>query len=466
MAIVFQGAPRTAKRNPTQRARRLEHALGIVLLLLFLILLVLMVRSLTTDANPLPAVMSIAGLVLLCFFYAYVFVLPDDLTSIATDRTLGIASRLFDNARLGFSHESMDAVCAIVLPETLAAAICFTDGSTVVASTGERSSEFPPGAPITLSTTGAVIASGETTVFASEACPEGTGLPLPLHAGIVAPLKVGDDTIGTMELYYRRQGEVDQRQLALATGFAKLLSAQLATFELERQSEISARVELKALQSQVDPHFLFNTLGTIVSLVRTDPEKARSLIIHFSDYYRQTLSDSDKPVTVAQEIAQAMRYATLMQARYGADRLSVKTHVADEAAARLVPSFILQPLFENSIKHGMREIGTLHITLRAHLIEGGLALCVEDDGVGMSRETAQALFDANRQRSHQADGESKGAGLALSNVLARIHLFFGPDSRIDVESTEGVGTKVTIILMGEPMELLMKEDRHVERTHS
>jgi two-component system sensor histidine kinase LytS len=84
----------------------------------------------------------------------------------------------------------------------------------------------------------------------------------------------------------------------------------------------------------------------------------------------------------------------------------------------------------------------------------------------MSRETAQALFDANRQRSHQADGESKGAGLALSNVLARIHLFFGPDSRIDVESTEGVGTKVTIILMGEPMELLMKEDRHVERTHS
>ena len=462
MTVAFLGTPRTTRHNPTQRARTLERILGVVLFVSFLILLALMVRSLTAETNPLPSVISIAGLVILCFLYAYVFVLPDDLTSTATDRTLGIASQLFDYARMGFTPETMQEVSQIILPETLASAICITDGTTIMASAGERTDEFVPGTPTGLETTRAVMASGETSVFASETGPDGGGLPLPLRAGIITPLKVGDDSLGTMEFYYHRQGEVDQRQLALATGFAELLSAQLATFELERQSEISARVELKALQSQVDPHFLFNTLSTIVSLVRTDPEKARSLIIHFSDYYRQTLSDSDKPVTVTQEVDQAMRYATLMQARYGADRLDIKKYVDESVSERLVPSFILQPLFENSIKHGMREVGKLHLSLDAHPIEGGIALCVKDDGVGMSQETAASLFDPARQSTQT--GEKRGAGLALTNVLSRIHLFFGPDSHIDVDSTEGVGTTATIVLLGEPKQLQQGERAHVERT--
>ncbi|MFR7670521.1 MAG: histidine kinase [Collinsella sp.] len=96
------------------------------------------------------------------------------------------------------------------------------------------------------------------------------------------------------------------RQTALASGFADLISTQLASFELERQDELTARVELRALQSQVDPHFLFNTISTIVSLVRTEPDKARSLLIDFSNYYRQTLSDSDTLTTLEHEVEQAL----------------------------------------------------------------------------------------------------------------------------------------------------------------
>lgn len=454
MATISFGTPRVAKHNPTHRARRFERVMEAMLIVMALLLIVLLVRRLTTDANPLPAVMTIAGLVLLCFFYAYVFVLPDDLTSTATDRTLGIASQLFGYTRSGFTDETMDNVCRIILPETLASAICITDGTTVVASAGERSSDFATGSAIRLDTTMRVLQSGEISVFATESGKDPDGLPDPLHAGIVAPLKVGDTCLGTMELYYRRQGEIDQRQLALASGFADLLSAQLATFELERQSEISARVELKALQSQVDPHFLFNTLGTIVSIVRTDPEKARSLIINFSDYYRQTLSDSDKLVTVAQEVDQAMRYVTLMQARYGEERLAVQTHIDPEVAASAVPSFVVQPLIENSIKHGMREIGTLHLSLDAYPLPNGVALRVEDDGVGMDAETLATLFDPDRPKT-QRDGH--GAGLALSNVLARIRIFCDNQSRIDIESTPGVGTKATIVLVGEAHQLQQGE---------
>lgn len=104
-----------------------------------------------------------------------------------------------------------------------------------------------------------------------------------LRAGIVAPLTVRGRCVGTLELYYPRLSSIDMRQTALASGFADLISTQLASFELERQDELTARVELRALQSQVDPHFLFNTISTIVSLVRTEPDKARSLLIDFSN---------------------------------------------------------------------------------------------------------------------------------------------------------------------------------------
>lgn len=455
-------ARRRPRHNPTQRARTGGRVMSVLLAACVVVLVCMLIASYLVMPNPIPAVVIIAGLVLLCFFYAYIFVLPDDITSTSTDRTLGIASTLFGYAREGFTPHSMDGACQTILPETFASAICITDGQEVVASAGEESDRFGEGDAVMLDTTARVMETGEIAVFASEGDASNDGLPSRLHAGIVAPLKIGDSCEGTLELYYRRQGEIDQRQYALASGFAELLSAQLATFELQRQSEISARVELKALQSQVDPHFLFNTLGTIVSLVRTDPEKARSLIIDFSDYYRQTLGDTEHTVSVRQEVMQGMRYINLMQARYGSDRLAIETKVDDAVADSLVPPFIVQPLLENSIKHGMREIGTLHVSLCAYPIEGGIALQVTDDGVGMDEETRASLFDPARRTQRSSD---RGAGLALTNVLARIHFFFGSSSHIDVESTQDVGTKVTIVLLGEPRETQMGEVANVERSH-
>lgn len=453
------------RHNPTQRAHTWARAMSMLLATSVIVLLVLMVLSLVSSPNPLPSVIITAGLVLICFFYAYIFVLPDDLTSTATDRTLGIASQLFGYAREGFSPSSMEGACVIILPETFASAICVTDGQVVEASAGEESQGFGPGSRVILAETQQVMRSGEVSVLSDDSSFEVEGFPSRFHAGIIAPLRVGNSCVGTLELYYHRQGEIDQRQIALASGFSDLLSAQLATFELQRQAETSARAELKALQSQVDPHFLFNTLGTIVSLIRTDPEKARSLIIDFSDYYRQTLGDSDQAVTVDQEVSQGMRYINLMQARYGETRLNISTSVEEEIAEALVPPFIVQPLLENSVKHGMPEVGTLHVGLRAFEIEDGIALEVLDDGVGMDEETLSLLFDPERRQRKRTG--SHGAGLALTNVLSRIHFFFGPDSHIDVESAPGSGTKVTIVLLGEPRGTLVDEEEpHVERPDS
>lgn len=468
-----------SRQNPTKFFRTAQRGALRGLMLCVPMLLILLGLELVANANPVPAVITIAGLVLLCFFFAYVFVTPDDFSLSATDRTLGIASQIFVHTRHGLTPEAGLGACRIILPETLASAICLTDGQAVVASWGEDSDRCPVGQPVVLETTLHVIATKQTSVFTRDvpSDPEPRFFPR-LRAGIAAPLVVRDRCMGTLELYYPRYSDIDARQIALATGFADLISTQLASFELERQEDVSARMELRALQSQVDPHFLFNTIGTIVSLVRTEPEKARSLLIDFSNYYRQTLSNSEALTSLESELGQGMRYISLMQARYGAERLRLEAHLDPATLDCQVPPFILQPLLENCIKHAMRETEPLTIELSSRRTDDGVRIMVEDDGVGMDAETLAHLFDSpadaeegrgageehgTGEVSHMppsvrdvpmtADGSVKrGGGLALSNVLMRIHFFFGERSGIQVASEPGRGTSVTVELLGEPHE--------------
>ncbi|MDM8246337.1 histidine kinase [Collinsella tanakaei] len=445
--------------NPTKVMRSSKVAMTALLGLCVPLLLLMLVWDLMDNPHPVPAVVTIAGLVLLCFFFSYVFVVPDDLTSSATDRTLSIASKIFVHTRHGMTPEAALGACQIILPETLASAICITDGRQVLACWGEGSDRCPAGTPVTLETTRRVIESGSMSVFSRDGASTEEMRYFPrLRAGVVAPLTVRGRCVGTFELFYPRFAQIDMRQTALATGFADLISTQLASFELERQDELTARMELRALQSQVDPHFLFNTIGTIVSLVRTEPEKARSLLIDFSNYYRQTLSDSDTLTTLEHELEQGVRYINLMQARYGADRLHMRLDVDHGIFDRRVPPFVLQPLLENCIKHAMREVEPLSIIVSARATKAGIELAVADDGIGMSDEVRMHLFDprdaaADEPETLTADGSVKrGCGLALSNVLMRIRFFFGEESGIHVESVEGVGTRVVVELVGEPHE--------------
>ncbi len=389
--------------NSTKVFRTAQHVVQAILLgIVVPLLILLLIWDLTDNPNPVPAVVVIAGLVMLCFFFSYVFVVPDDLTSSATDRTLAIASKIFAYTSRGLTPEAALGASKIILSETIASAICFTDGRQVLASWGEDSAKCPAGTPVVLRTTLNVINSGEQSVFSRDASTETGGYFPRLRAGVVAPLTVRGHCVGTLELYYPRLSSIDMRQTALASGFADLISTQLASFELERQDELTARVELRALQSQVDPHFLFNTISTIVSLVRTEPDKARSLLIDFSNYYRQTLSDSDTLTTLE------------------------------------------------------REAEPLSIYVRAFETDDGLEIIVEDDGIGMSEEVCAHLFEQHRREEPEsitADGSVKrGCGLALFNVLQRIHFFYGEDSGMRVKSQEGVGMQVIVELNGEPHE--------------
>ena len=434
--------------NSTKVFRTAQHVVQAILLgIVVPLLILLLIWDLTDNPNPVPAVVVIAGLVMLCFFFSYVFVVPDDLTSSATDRTLAIASKIFAYTSRGLTPEAALGASKIILSETIASAICFTDGKQVLASWGEDSAKCPAGTPVVLRTTLNVINSGEQSVFSRDASTETGGYFPRLRAGIVAPLTVRGHCVGTLELYYPRLSSIDMRQTALASGFAEILSTQLAIHELEVQKELTARAEVRALQAQINPHFLFNTLNTIASFTRTDPLRARELLREFSSFYRATLDNSGSLIPVSREVAQTKRYLTFEKARFGEDRVLATFDVSEDVEDTLVPAFVIQPIVENAVRHGMGDDDALRIDVTVHQDgEDAILIAVADNGVGMDEGTAARLFDERSARPDASSPQGGGAGVAMHNISERIHRFYGPHSYTRVESAPGKGTKVLLHL--------------------
>ena len=192
---------------------------------------------------------------------------------------------------------------------------------------------------------------------------------------------------------------------------------------------------MEALQNQINPHFLFNTLNSISSLVRFDPDRARDVISKLATILRRLLSTGDSFVPLREEVEFIDNYLDIEVVRFGPEKLRVVKDLDPASLDVMVPSMILQPLVENSIKHGlasMVEGGSIH--LRSRMADSSLVIEVEDDGVGI--EAAQ-LAKSTRVR---------GAGIGMSNIYERLEVLYGDAARMTVDSHEGKGTLVRIRL--------------------
>jgi two-component system LytT family sensor kinase len=216
---------------------------------------------------------------------------------------------------------------------------------------------------------------------------------------------------------------------------ARYAAGQLQLAELDASRARLDRAEVLALRAQISPHFIYNALNTIASFVRTDPDRARELILEFADFTRYSFRSAGPYTVLADELRNIDRYLTLERARFG-PHLSVTLRVAPEVLNVVVPFLALQPLVENAVRHGLagRSRGSVEITARD---EGSDCLItVEDDGIGMDPEALRAGTG-----DVLSDGE-QAAHVGLTNVDHRLRAAFGNDYGLVVETAPGAGTKV------------------------
>jgi len=234
----------------------------------------------------------------------------------------------------------------------------------------------------------------------------------PLGAAAVVPLLLSDGPVGAIVAYATAGSPLDEAAVETLESLGRQLSAQLQLSEL-------ASATTTALQAQMEPHFVFNALNTIASFIRTDPERARRLVLAFADHLRSRLARPGEFITLEEELHHVQSYLELEQARFG-PQLQVTVDAADDALAVRLPPLLVQPLVENAIKHGKTD-RPLHVIVRARVWRGRLRVTVRDDGRGIAREAIDRVLEP---------GVGEGTGLGLANVNLRLTAHYGEGVRL------------------------------------
>ncbi|MFQ5816663.1 MAG: sensor histidine kinase [Terriglobia bacterium] len=202
--------------------------------------------------------------------------------------------------------------------------------------------------------------------------------------------------------------------------------------KLKEQDRLLLQARMEALTSQINPHFLFNTLNTVASLIRVDRETARGLVVKLSNILRQLLRKHETFVPLREELQFIDDYLAIEVERFGPEKLQFFKQVEEDSLDAIVPSMLLQPIVENSIRHGLSEkIEGGYIRLSTARANGRLVIEVEDNGVGIPPDRIAAIYQS---------------GIGMSNISERLKLLYGSDYLLRIDSRPGQGTHVRIEL--------------------
>ncbi|MEV0844418.1 histidine kinase [Streptomyces sp. NPDC049954] len=344
----------------------------------------------------------------------------------ATFDTLHTASLAAPPLRAGLTEDSARKALRRLRSLLGTDALCLTDRGRVLAWDGHGEHH----ARRVMEHVAAVLDSGRGAAFAC-----GCGNPdCPLRWAVAAPVVVEHRVLGALVTYAPRESAVLARA---ADEVARWVSVQLELAELDNSRTRLIEAEIRALRAQISPHFIFNSLAAIASFVRTDPERARELLLEFADFTRYSFRSHGDFTTLADELHSIDQYLALVRARFG-DRLSVTLQIAPEVLPVTLPFLCLQPLVENAVKHGLEGAVTRsRITIGARDAGAEAEVVIEDDGVGMEPERLRRILRGE-------GGPSTGIGLL--NVDERLRQVFGDAYGLVIETGVGAGTRITVRL--------------------
>lgn len=336
--------------------------------------------------------------------------------------------------RGGLTSEAAARTVELLQPLVGGDAVAIAGRDRILAFTGVGSDHHHADEPVRTAATARVLETAKVQRVRRHA-EVGCDHPgCPLRCGIIAPLFNGQRTVGALKVY--RTGDELPSQ-GVVEGLAGVLSLHLELAELDYERQLAADAKLNALRAQINPHFLYNTLNTIASKARTDPEDARRLLLRLSDFFRYATRQHGQFAEFGEEYFYVRTYLALEQARFG-DRLTVRYDVDPQVLGVQVPVLTIQPLMENAVKHGFApDMGSGSVQLRARVdpLARSTAIQVRDDGVGMDPERLEAV----------RRGEvGEAAGVGLRNITDRLTSLFGDRYALDIASVEGKGTTVDL----------------------
>lgn len=373
------------------------------------------------------------GLALLFMIIETIFKEQEKMGAYQANLTLKIADKALPYLKEGIYSKNIDQVVKIIYDMTEFDAVSITDREKIVSHIGMGASYYDRGNNLNLKYTKTVLKNGLPVIINDCKKIDCKITQCPLRSFLILPLKENGNIIATLKLYKKMPSGMTTIDIELGNGLARLFSTQLTLSKLEHNSKLLATAELKALQSQINPHFLFNSLTVIASMCRIDPIKARGLIIHLSNYFRKNLTTNRELVELETEINHVKSYVEIEQARFE-DKLVVKYEV-EEGINCYLPPLTLQPIVENAIKHGIlpkKDFGMVNVI--AEKDNNEIKIKVIDDGVGIEKNRITEILNDNSHKN----------SIGISNVNQRLKGIFGKDYGLRINSELGKGTIVYV----------------------
>lgn len=308
------------------------------------------------------------------------------------------------------NSESLATICDIIRQDIRADAVAITDTHQVLAYVGVGREAYPIGREGLSRVTRESIRHGKIIIknnLENPAAPQ-------IHSQLVVPLWEKGEVTGALKIYYCHAHQITNTLKVMAVGLSQIISTQMEVSRIEHLRQMADKAEMRALQSKINPHFLFNALNAISSSIRLNPDTARQLIINLSRYLRYNLELNDELIDIRKELHQIQDYIAIEQARFGA-KLTVIYDIDDDVSVR-IPSLLIQPLVENAIVHGIQPCKGKGVVVIAVKDQGDrVKISVKDTGHGINQETIDRV----------ARNEMPGHNIGLLNVHHRVSLLYG-----------------------------------------
>lgn len=352
------------------------------------------------------------------------------------EKALNIANLTLPYFRKGLKEEVAKKVVEIIYQDVDIAGVSITDDKKILAHIGEGADHHLAGEPIRTKATMKVLDDGKHRIIRKKEginCSDGT---CPLKSAVVVPLKEQEITVGTLKLYRNTEHSITHLDEKLALGLGQLFSTQIEVSRVEAQEKLLVDAELRALQAQINPHFLFNAINTIQSFMLFDGKRAKALLNSLAVLFRKSLSTQGELVNFHQEISHIQSYLEIEEARFG-DRLKVEYDLDTQEGVR-VPPLILQPLVENAVIHGIlptKEGGWVRIS--SSVTDNNYLVRIEDNGAGIPTEDIPHLFT-------EVPKDGKRTSVGLINIQKRLTTLYGEEYGMKIDSSKGLGTRVEV----------------------